>query len=160
ISSTLPQELAEWFAAGNIIVALVRLAETVGPAGGTVDKVLPELLAGYVIFHGLVAVVMPLWATARLRSVAMKEDESKPRKSRKLALATPVDALVPLSGFLRRFLGPFLLRRYPMLWKELIAEPGLRLHWLGRIAIALVVLGSFAPALLIFYFTIIDPPNG
>jgi ABC-type transport system involved in multi-copper enzyme maturation permease subunit len=147
ISATLPQELAEWFAAGNIIVALVRLVETVGPSGGTVDKVLPELLTGYAVFHGLVAVVMPLWATARLRSVAMSEHESKPRKSRNPTLPTRV------------------LRRprvgsHPMLWKEIFAEPGMRLHWLGRIAVALVVLGSFAPAFLIFYFTILDPPGG
>jgi ABC-type transport system involved in multi-copper enzyme maturation permease subunit len=147
ISATLPQELAEWFAAGNILVAIVRLMETVGLGGGTVDKVLPELLTGYAVFHGLVAVLMPLWATARLRSVAMSEHESKPRKSRNPTLPTRV------------------LRRprvgsHPMLWKEIFAEPGMRLHWLGRIAVAFVVLGSFAPAFLIFYFTIIDPPGG
>jgi ABC-type transport system involved in multi-copper enzyme maturation permease subunit len=147
IPGTLPQDLAEWLAAGNIIVALIRLAETVNMGGGTVDKVLPELLGGYAIFHGLVAVGMPLWATARLRSVAMSEHESKPRKRRNPALPTRV--------IRRPRIG-----RYPMLWKEIFAEPGMRLHWLGRIAVALLVLGSFAPAFLIFYFTILDPPAG
>jgi ABC-type transport system involved in multi-copper enzyme maturation permease subunit len=147
IPATLPQDLAEWLAAGNIIVALIRLAETVNMGGGTVDKVLPELLAGYAIFHGLVAIGMPLWATARLRSVAMSEHETRPRKKKMAALPTRV--------IRRPRVG-----RYPMLWKEVFAEPGMRLLWLGRIAVALVVLGSFAPAILIFYFTIIDPPGG
>src|SRR5205823_10268489 len=37
----------------------------------------------------------------------------------------------------------------PMLWKEVFVETGPRLHWLGRLLVALLVLASFAPAVWI-----------
>jgi ABC-type transport system involved in multi-copper enzyme maturation permease subunit len=34
-----------------------------------------------------------------------------------------------------------------MVWKEVYAEPGLRLHWIGRIIVFLLVVGSFVPVI-------------
>jgi ABC-type Na+ efflux pump permease subunit len=38
--------------------------------------------------------------------------------------------------------------RWPMIWKEVVAERGLSLRWYGRVAIAVLVIGSFLPVLL------------
>lgn len=42
-----------------------------------------------------------------------------------------------------------------MLWKELFAEPAAsRLGWVGRIALALIVLGVIVPTFYVFFQTI------
>ncbi len=123
------QDLADWLAVGNILTALNDLARTVA-SGGRLDTVLPEVLGTYAIFHGVLAVALPLWATFRLRAIFLKETYGAPKK-------------LPLPA---RVVGRPRVGRYPMLWKELFAEQNLRLNWAGRIAVGLLVLGSFVPA--------------
>ena len=38
-----------------------------------------------------------------------------------------------------------------MIWKEVLADPGLRLHWLGRAVVWFLVLASFLPVAIIAY---------
>jgi hypothetical protein len=46
-----------------------------------------------------------------------------------------------------------------MVWKEVRVEGGLRFGWLGRILVALLVVGSFVPVVLILYFMFFDMNN-
>jgi ABC-type transport system involved in multi-copper enzyme maturation permease subunit len=121
-------DLVNWFAAGNLVTALTELSQTVG-AGGKLETVLPGVLFKYAVFHGLVAVALPVWATARLRAVALKEGYGKVHR-------------LPLVA---RLLGRPRVGPRPMLWKELFAEPGLRFNWIGRLITFGLVAASFLP---------------
>jgi ABC-type transport system involved in multi-copper enzyme maturation permease subunit len=126
------QTLVEGFNAGNLIVAWYKLGMGV-TMGQRLADLLPGLLRDYAVFHGLLAVACTAWAIARLRLVALKQHEGK-------AKTKPRDAQL----WPRPRVG---LR--PMMWKEVFAEPGLRLNWFGRIIVGLLVLASFVPVVFI-----------
>src|SRR5206468_7850373 len=109
--------------------------------GKSLDEFLPGLLRDYAIFHGLVAAGFTVLAVIRLRPVALKQSYGK---AAKLSLLT-------------RWWGRPRVGNEAMLWKEIFAEPGLRFNWLGRIAVGCLVLGSFVPAGLIFYYQLERP---
>lgn len=125
------QDVVEWLNAGNFVSALSRLANHVGRGGGSLDDVLWERLGEYALFHGLVALACTTWAVGRLRTVALKETYQQPRRP----------------GFFRRRprRRPAIGNR-PMLWKEVVIEPGFRLTRIGRLILGLLVLLSFVPA--------------
>jgi ABC-type transport system involved in multi-copper enzyme maturation permease subunit len=132
VGSITLQDLVAWFNAGNVIAAFVQLMNGLDNRS-TIDKLLPALLRNYAIFHGLVAIVFTTLAVWRLRPLALKQSYGQ-------------KATLPL---VTRFVGRPPMGSSPMLWKEIFAEPGLRLNWLGRILILLLALGSFAPAVYI-----------
>jgi ABC-type transport system involved in multi-copper enzyme maturation permease subunit len=126
-----PGLLLDAFNAGNVFIALGWLARNVN----ALDVELPLTLERYLLFHGVLAAVCGLWATARLRATALKETYAKEKK-------------LPL---LWRWLGRPAVGGQPMLWKELFADPGLKFNWLGRILVGVLVAGSFVPVVFIVY---------
>jgi ABC-type transport system involved in multi-copper enzyme maturation permease subunit len=127
------QNLLDCYNAGNILHVTTSIGYLGRGSGVTLSEALPGALRGYLIFHGLLALVCITWAVFRLRAVAMKETYGK---SRKLRLGVRVFGRPPIG-------------EQPMVWKEVFAEPGLRLHWLGRIVVLFLVVSSFVPVVFI-----------
>jgi ABC-type transport system involved in multi-copper enzyme maturation permease subunit len=127
-------DLVEWFNAGNIGYAIYQLDAT---RSTVLEQVLPGVLRDYVIFHGLVGLVGLILAIWRLRAIALREQ---------VLPATP-RLRVSAGRFKQRGIGTF-----PLLWKEIFIEGGLRLNTLGRIVTALLILGSFLPTAIALYF--------
>jgi ABC-type transport system involved in multi-copper enzyme maturation permease subunit len=133
VSPVTLQDVLGWYNAGNIIHAINSLGDFSFRSGRSLNDLLPEVLRNYLIFHCLLALVCATWAVLRLRAIALKETYGK---AQKLRLGV-------------RLFGRPAVGHRPMLWKEVFAEPGLRLHWLGRIVVALLVLASFVPLFFI-----------
>jgi ABC-type transport system involved in multi-copper enzyme maturation permease subunit len=129
------QDLVEWFNAGNPVAMTVRLYLEV-QRGLILDKLLPAALTGFGLCHLVGAAAFFTWAVLRVRL---------------LALAFPPGPVRGALPFTRWRWRPRLGNR-PMLWKELFAEPGLRLQRLGRIAWGVLVPASFVPMVGILYF--------
>jgi ABC-type transport system involved in multi-copper enzyme maturation permease subunit len=138
-----PQDVVEWSNAGNIVAAFYQLMSGL-ESGTTIDKLLPSLLRNYAIFHGLVAAVFTTLAVWRLRPLALKQSYGEKAK---LPIVTRLVGRPPIGAS-------------PMLWKEVFAEPGLRFNWLGRIALSLLVIGSFVPAGFIIGYYVDDFLSG
>lgn len=128
------QNVLDWYNAGNILYVTTSIGYLGRRSGVTLSDALPAALTGYLIFHVSLALVCAGWAVLRLRAVALKETYGK---ARKLRLGV-------------RLFGRPAVGEKPMVWKEVFAEPGLRLHWLGRIVVLLLVLSSFVPVIFIF----------
>jgi ABC-type transport system involved in multi-copper enzyme maturation permease subunit len=125
-------DAVEWFNAGNTVRALQRVFRAYGSP--TLGDEVATVLGRYAIFHGLVTLVCASGAVLSLRRVALKEAGGPPPKKG--------------GGKGRRRLPPVGPR--PMVWKELHAEGGVRVHWFGRIFVAVLVLASFLPLWLIW----------
>src|SRR5262249_17489514 len=135
-------DLANWFNAGNIIEAVFVRLDYIGfGRGSAINDALPDVVRDYVIFHGVVARIGVGWAVLRLRAIALKEAYSKPHQAR-LGV---------------RLIGRPEVGTRPMIWKEVFAEPGLRLHWFGRILVMLLIVVSFLPLAFIFYYFFLEP---
>lgn len=115
---------------GNIFYLLFLLIESLN-RGRNLGDSLPELIGNYALFHGSIALVCVIWSVARLRAVALKDSETKTDKPKLIVMPRPrvSDA--------------------PMLWKEIHAEPKLRLGIWGRIVIGCLMVSSFLPVILI-----------
>ena len=103
---------------------------------------MPGVLRDYALFHALVAFICCTVAIVRLRAVFLRE-VSGPRRKRKRTSS-------------RWRCRPSVGNR-PMLWKEMFSGPRMSSDWLGRIALALVVGISFAPAIWIGYYFYFEP---
>jgi ABC-type transport system involved in multi-copper enzyme maturation permease subunit len=101
------------------------------------------VLQRYALFHGGVALVGVTWAVLRLRALALAQ-AAGPRRG----------LLKPLRAPRRPPVG-----ERPMLWKEVRVEGGLRVGWLGRILVGLLVAGSFVPVVIIVHFMFFDANN-
>ncbi len=128
-------DLVATFNTGNVFVALYHLTVTVA-TGGSLANTLPGILGDYAQFHGVIILGSAVLAVARLRPVALRQTYGQVQK--------------PSVSFLsfRQRRRPAVGRR-PMLWKEIFAEPGLRLNWFGRIGIGVLVVTSLLPGGLI-----------
>jgi ABC-type transport system involved in multi-copper enzyme maturation permease subunit len=137
-------DVIDGLGAGNILAALIRLS--VGVAGSSrLDDILPEILRNYAIFHGLVAVVCAAWAVLRLRVIAQRQQEGRPRRLR-------LDLTLRIRKRPR-------VGKWPMIWKELWAEPGFRLNAFGRIVVGVLVAVSFMwPGIGIYVFITENKP--
>ncbi|HKI36358.1 MAG TPA: ABC transporter permease subunit, partial [Gemmataceae bacterium] len=130
------EDLVKWLNAGNIVSVLIRLTtETARPGSRPLAEVLPVYLRNYALFHAAVALLAPLWAVLRLRAIALNETGEPARRR------PPILALTR-----RPRLG-----EHPMVWKEVFADHGLRVHWLGQAIVVLLVLASFVPVVVIAY---------
>lgn len=129
------ETLVRWFNAGNIVSALVVMPQDMAAKCESLDDVLPGYLRDYALFHGAVALLGPLWAVLRLRALALTEAKVRRRR-------TPVGP--PLR--VQRPVG-----ERPMLWKEVFARRRTRPHWLSRATVAVLVLASFVPVVVIGY---------
>jgi ABC-type transport system involved in multi-copper enzyme maturation permease subunit len=133
-------DLLDWLGAGNILVSLFRLSYGVA-MGARLDELLPEVLRDYAIFHGLVAVGCSTWAVVRLRFVALRETQGRPKLRRDLTLRIRKRPRVGA---------------WPMVWKELFAEPGFRLNAFGRIVVGVLVFASFLWPAITFYIAVTE----
>lgn len=131
-----------WGAAGNIIVAVVRLVAP-SPLKLSLLDDLPEVLRDFAIFHIAAAVVCLVYAKMYLRAW------NRPPVSLLVQEARPMLVRMPESPFdaveIERWepkIKPN-MGTDPILWKELYAEPGLGLggagHAIGVIPVTLVV---------------------
>jgi ABC-type transport system involved in multi-copper enzyme maturation permease subunit len=135
-------DVANWFNAGNIIEAVFVRLDYIGfGRSSAINDALPDVLRDYVIFHGVLALICVTWAVLRLRAIALKEAYQKPHQAR-LGV---------------RLIGRPDVGTRPMIWKEVFAEPGLRLHWFGRILVILLIVVSFLPLAFIFYYFFLEP---
>jgi ABC-type transport system involved in multi-copper enzyme maturation permease subunit len=136
------QSLVDALNTGNLIVALRNLVAA-WKQNQALSAVVPGVLAKYAIFHTVVFVGCTTWAVARLRAaaraplVAPKRDTSRPRWWDWPSLDTS-----------------------PLLWKELVIEPGFRFGRLTRLLVLALALASFVPALATCYNFLIDRYEG
>src|SRR5260370_16180301 len=121
-------DFLDWFLAGNPILQLIELTRELafGGSGQFADS-LARRLRDYMLFHGVVTVFCAAWAVARLRAVFLKQADNQPQ------------------GGWRRNHGRRWLRvgAWPMFWKEVVVEGGLRFGWAGRLLLAVLVIASF-----------------
>jgi ABC-type transport system involved in multi-copper enzyme maturation permease subunit len=125
-------DVVEFLGTGNIFLAYFHLALSMGGGARLADMLL-HLLGEYTLFHFIVTAVCVAWAVTRLRAVALKQ------------AATPATGKAVRQRLRHR--PP--VGRAPMIWKEVYAESGFRFGPLGRIILAVVVAGSFVPAVWI-----------
>jgi ABC-type transport system involved in multi-copper enzyme maturation permease subunit len=131
-------EIMAWvvypFRAGNPIYAIAQTMRS----GTVLGSVVWSELEQYAIFHGLLSAAGIVGSVALLRRCAL----SQPR---------------PAKG--RTWFGLGRKRRlpkignYPMIWKEVFAERGIRLHLLLRILFILLFILSVVPLIFIFIYT-------
>ena len=129
------ENLVHWINAGNIITVLGLMSYDVS-TGIPLDQVLPGFLRNYALFHGLLALALPIWAVLRLQAIALRE----------------TTRVLRLTSRQRRQRHRPQIGRYPMLWKEIFAEGRLQTNAFVRLTVILLVLLSFAPALIIFIY--------
>lgn len=128
------------FHSGNPIFGLIAIAGTIA-TNGSLDNVIADELRDYAIFHGLLFAVTVTWAVIRLRSIALNQvavigpriRKTKSRRRRRLTIGDN-----------------------PMRWKELWIEGRVRLGWIGRIGVALLVGAGFVPVIIMFYTLLSD----
>ena len=127
------EDAVHGFSAGNPIAAVIQLVAE-AEKGRRIDEVLPRLLGGYALFHGCLTVLCCSWAVLRLRGIALRQAQGETRKtSTRRAL------------WRRPSVGS-----YPMVWKEIFAERGLRLHLAAKIFVGILLIASFVPVGFIF----------
>jgi ABC-type transport system involved in multi-copper enzyme maturation permease subunit len=114
----------EWVAAGNIFVAYRRVTDSAAAAGGTTGTAVLSVLGEYVLFHAVVTVVLAGLATLKLRAW---NREARPQSERAALQTRQV-----VSPELRARLRLPRVGDEPILWRELYAEHGYRLHPLAR----------------------------
>jgi len=119
----LEEQLYEFVYSGNIFVLLAKVYQA--GSRGALATSLPGLLLEYALFYGGIALLCLAWATLRLRRIALKQSFGKISRTLKAVGRAPVTEL-------------------PMLWKEIHVEGSLKLNWMARIALALLVLATFA----------------
>jgi len=132
-------DAVETLNSGNIVVLYVKLLIALDSHRNFAD-VLLELLRNYAVFHLTVAFGCTAWAIWKVRAVALLQTYGKPQKA-------------PLRV---RWLGRPACGRYPVIWKEVFAEPGIRLAWFGRIVLGILVGISMIPAIWIIIYYVWD----
>jgi ABC-type transport system involved in multi-copper enzyme maturation permease subunit len=130
------QDVVKGVNVGNIFSVLGEIRSDTGTGNQALETVLPGYLRDYALFHGAIALLAPLWAVLRLRGVTLTEAaEPAGRQGRG-----------PRRGWRPR------LGNQPMIWKEVFSGRGLRMHWLGKLIVLLLVLATFVPVFVIAYF--------
>jgi ABC-type transport system involved in multi-copper enzyme maturation permease subunit len=120
------------FRVGNPIHAIIE----VGKASAITSTLVWGLLRPFGIFHLTLAAVSVLGSMAQLRRAALTPPKPPPKRRTWFGLGR------------KRRLPP--VGNYPMLWKEIFAERGFRIHVLLRILFILLVILSVLPLLMIF----------
>ena len=129
--------VVETLNSGNIFYLYGKLLVALNtPTKNWADELL-GLLRNYAVFHLAVAFGCAAVGVWKVRAVALLQTYGKPQKA---ALRV-------------RWLGRPACGSYPMIWKEVFAEPGIQLAWFGRIVIAVLIGISMIPGIwIILYF--------
>ena len=125
------QDLVDGFGAGNPFAAAGKISFHLGMRSGSISDVILELLRDYATFHGVIIVGGLVWSVVRLRPLALAQGPGGETKRQRRGRRLPA------------------LGRRPMFWKEVFAEPGMRLHFVLRVLLVVIVLASFVPPVLI-----------
>lgn len=130
--------LVSAFNAGNIFEYLPAVREL--GSEGKLEEGLPGLLRGYALFHLPVAVVCVAWAVLWMRRAALKQlfDRGARRTLQRARRKPPVG-------------------KRPMLWKEIHGEGALRLNWMGWMVVALLMLATIVPVVVILANHLANP---
>ncbi|MBL8795962.1 MAG: ABC transporter permease subunit [Planctomycetia bacterium] len=139
------QSVTDALNAGNLIVALQMLVAARQQNAVLTDLVRP-LLREYAVFHVLASLGCMFVAILRLR-----------------AAATPPVARQRATPTLERWWEWPRLDANPLLWKELVVEPGFRLSWPGKLVVLALAAASFFPAYVALHAYVVrelDVPNG
>jgi hypothetical protein len=134
------QDVVQWINAGNVVAAVIRMAD----AGGKADlqELALEYLWPYVLFHGVVAIGCVAWAVHRVRRVAFVQAQGA---SPEAARAARTRRRPPIG-------------RRPVLWKEVYVEGRAKTGWFRFLLVVTLVLVSYAPAAWIaVFFVYVDP---
>lgn len=123
--------IVNFFNDGNLLWLIVQLIRTL-ELGGNIANQLPGLLKDYAVFQGILASLCVGVAILSLRRVALTETEvSAPARPGRARGRSPVG-------------------EQPMWWKEIHIEGTIRLGWVGRSLLGLVIVCTFLPILIIF----------
>jgi ABC-type transport system involved in multi-copper enzyme maturation permease subunit len=122
-------DVVDWFGAGNPLMLFAKILHALAGTGA-VYRILPRLLLEYALFHGTFAIIFSAWAAMRLRAVFLKQ-VSRPNA---------------ISSTSRRRWQRRAGNR-PMVWKEVLVEPGLRFGWFGRVLLLFLMIATFIPAM-------------
>ena len=127
--------LVAWASTGNLITSTLKLFHG-GAASGRIDLVAIASLRSYAVFHILLGLICCTWCVRTLRGRALET------------------ASIDLERRMRRGRGPWygLLREWPLLWKELIANGA---GGTSRIRNAMAACGlalMFLPAMHVCWF--------
>jgi len=125
-------DLVDWLNAGNIIFVVFKLGRGAS-ASAVFDQELPGILGAYAVFHTLAGMACLGWSILRLRVLALRDD---------------VRRVVRKKGARVRGGSRPRVGRFPMIWKEVFAEGGLRLNALGRVVVGVLFCASFLPVIL------------
>jgi ABC-type transport system involved in multi-copper enzyme maturation permease subunit len=123
-------DVIDGFNAGNIPCAALQVWHG-AKASAVFQQDLPGKLGRYAAFHVGVGLACLAWGMLRLRTGALREAAKSSRN-------------VGVLGWLLRRPS---VGRFPMIWKEVFVEGGLRLNKPGRIVLGLLFLASFLPVL-------------
>lgn len=137
------EDLVTLFNKGNPVAVVILIANQV-ESGTHLEDILPAALRDFILFHGLLALLTSTSAVLLLRRHATP-DQNAPRAVR--SRAPRVRRRRPVSD-------------HPMLWKEIHAEPGVRLGLLGRIVGTVFMLAILAPAVWIIGYYLFEDSLG
>jgi len=130
-------DVVDVFNAGNPFLTLPAIGSA--SQAGTLATVVPQVLASYSLFHGILAASCTVLAVFRLRRVALRQaSRSKSTKSRELLRRPEVG-------------------NQPMLWKELFVEGGLRFNLLTALILAILLIVSLLPGFWILVNWLLEP---
>src|SRR5262249_20436113 len=135
--------IVDFIGAGNPITAALQIGAALA-RDQPLNEIFWELLRDYAIFHLLVAAGCTAGAVAKLRPVGVAQAGGAVGVRRRRPWRAIVTGLRPRIG------------NFPMLWKELFAEPKLRPGPMGRILLALLLVLSLVPAGIIVYYWAAD----
>lgn len=123
-------DISDFLNAGNPIAAIADVGRAIDRATLATD--LPDILARYTWFHGLLSLVCITWSIARLRTIALKQTVSGTTKK-----VGWFEGDRPVIGEL------------PMVWKELYIEGRMKLNWLAWGVIVVLVLLTIGSGILV-----------
>jgi ABC-type Na+ efflux pump permease subunit len=129
---------------GNIFFLYGKLSMALAMPGKNWADELLGLLRNYVVFHLAAALGCAAVGVWKVRSIALLQTYGQPQKATLRV----------------RWLGRPACGTYPMIWKEVFAEPGIRLAWFGRIVIALLIGISMIPGVWIILYFVEDLLEG
>ena len=154
-----PEDLAYPLVCGNPLYMVGHVMER-RAFGAGLD--LFTALGHFALFHLIVIALLLTWAGLKLRAIALRQTFGSEKRSffrRRRPAQKPPDspkrvrtARVPRNP--RPEIG-----EYPVLWKEVFVDTGLKLAGLGRLIVLALVTMSFVPVALVFWFSIVDPPG-
>lgn len=132
-------DVYEWLAVGNpLLVADQALAGF--RTGTALDGVLARVVANYVLFHAVVAIVCIAWASRRLRHVAAERGDGPPP--------------MPKSKFKQTLPRPPVSDRRPVTWKMLYCDQRMVRTYFSRGIARVAFVLSFVPLILVITFTL------